>query len=515
MMQLQTLIAFALVFLRSDQELGWPMFGDREIAWTLSLVAVQAVVIVVASLWACRAALRTLAGNRDRPGTAQQFHHRATVFLRAFVIASFAVDILATRWPDICYSPGYSPWLRIVGDLCALLPYTAGLMAVWWLAYPVDRALREQVLAVGAPDGDGLRSIWSRRQYVAFNVRHHILVVGVPIALILYVSNLTRGYASQIRRLAFDWQYAPDALLGVVALAVFVIAPLMLRYIWTTEPLAHGPLRSNLEQLCERIGLRCRNILIWKSRGMMVNAAVMGLVPRVRYVLLSDGLLETMSDRQVEAVFGHEAGHVWHHHIEFFLLFAFVTMLLVSAVMEWLARTTPHLSLTTVQALGGVATLLLWGVGFGWISRRFERQADLFGALCVTPTADECTVPCSVHLEPGGGDECGTGILPVEARAKSLCDPGPRVCATAAALFASALDRVAVLNGIPHEERNWRHSSIANRVRFLTSLANDPNRAIRFDRLVRRTKTMLLVTSVVGAVLAIYYYAVADAVLLR
>ena len=77
------------------------------------------------------------------------------------------------------------------------------------------------------------------------------------------------------------------------------------------------------------MGLNYRRILIWESDGMVVNAAVMGLFRPVRYILLSDGLLEMMDDAKIEAVFGHEAGHVKCRHIEFYLLFAVLSMLIV------------------------------------------------------------------------------------------------------------------------------------------------------------------------------------------
>ena len=134
---------------------------------------------------------------------------------------------------------------------------------------------------------------------------------------------------------------------------------------------------------------------------------------------------------------------------------------------------------------------MLWGTGFGWLSRRFEREADLFGARCVTPSAEDCRMPCAVH-----GDDQRTPV-----------GPG-RVCATGAAIFTSALDRVAVLNGIPHEERSWRHSSIGSRIRFLTSLAGDPRRAARFERLLKRVKTAVLTAAVVGATITVYYWIV-------
>ena len=56
---------------------------------------------------------------------------------------------------------------------------------------------------------------------------------------------------------------------------------------------------------------------------MMVNACVTGILPRFRYVLLSDALLDSLSPLESAAVFGHEIGHVAHRH---FLYFAFFFM---------------------------------------------------------------------------------------------------------------------------------------------------------------------------------------------
>jgi STE24 endopeptidase len=158
------------------------------------------------------------------------------------------------------------------------------------------------------------------------------------------------------------------------------------------------------------------------------------------------------------------------------------------------------LSPAGIQTVGVATTVLYWGVGFGWLSRRFERQADLFGARCVAPDEDDsCALPCSVH-----GD----------AQTASVADG--RVCATGVALFASALDCVATLNGIPHEERSWRHSSIGSRIRFLASLAGDPGRAARFERLVERVKRGILATAITGSVLWLYYWTVVqEPVILR
>ena len=114
----------------------------------------------------------------------------------------------------------------------------------------------------------------------------------------------------------------------------------------------------------------------------------------------------------------------------------------------------------------------------------------MFAATCVTPDPDQCREPCSVHLDD-----------------PSL-DVRNRVCATGASIFTSALDRVAVLNGIPHEEKSWRHSSIGFRIRFLQSLAGDPAMAAKFGRTLRRVKLIVPAAAVIGSAIFVYYWSV-------
>ncbi|MFQ5415098.1 MAG: M48 family metallopeptidase, partial [Phycisphaerae bacterium] len=376
----------------------------------------------------------------------------------------------------------------------------ATVIGVWVAAFPMERMLRGDDHAIGATAGPA----WRRGEYLDFNIRHHVLVVAVPMTIILFASNICDGYERElVAWLRVPW--APEMLLGIVACGVFLIAPLLLCRIWRTVPLNDGPVRTRLEAVCRRIGLRCRGILVWKSDGMVINAAVMGVAAPVRYVLLSDGLLETMSEPQIEAVFAHEAGHIRHRHLQHFLVFALVGWLFVAGFTELIARGfgavdgAPGLSFVTIQGVGVVVTAIVWGVGFGWVSRRFERQADVFGARCVAPDAAACHMPCSVHIDDD-----------------TTLDGSGRLCATGAAIFASALDRVATLNAIPHDERSWRHSSIGSRMRFLTNLANDPQRAAQFDRLVRTIKRTLVIAAMVGcAATALYWEVLGTPVLVR
>lgn len=490
-MHIHTIAAFAFLFWRMEAPSEWLFLTPQQHGLIALMVCGLPVLIGVLTFISTLKTRRMMVRSPHVLGPAARFFHRSTSSIRLALIAGFGAITLFTPWPDWISVRGVAPALQVFADIVVLLPYFFGAIAMWVIAYPAERALH------GADDFPGdSQAHWRFSSYLDFQIRHHLLVIAGPMLLILFAANLTHEYEGSLR----EWSgsvWTPDLVLGIAAGAVFLVSPLILRRIWRTSPLDAGPLREKLTELCGRVGLRCREILVWKSDGLMINAAVMGIVPSARYVLLSDALLASMTPRQVEAVFGHEAGHVRHRHMQHFLVFALVGWLVAGVATEvftwWFNHTGRMTSdaVAVIQGIGLLVTFVIWIVGFGWLSRRFERQADLFGARCVTPSATECHLPCSVHL---AGTERG-----LEA---------DRVCATGAAVFASALDKVATMSGIGHDEPSWRHASVGTRIRFLHSAAGDPNCAINFERLVRRVKATLMTIAVVGGAGATWYWTV-------
>jgi STE24 endopeptidase len=486
-MHLLTILAFAFLFWRADQPEHW-VWLDRTRPGTILALAVGLPLLVTFAARECarRAHRRLVDGEPDRLD-AQYFFHRTTTILRGLIILGYAGLVFLTDWTKLFTLRDIRPELQIVADYVSLTPYFAAVLGLWAASFPFERAVRGECFTVASDAVRADPAPWRFRSYLDFQIRHHLLIVAVPMTLILVAANITRGYEAYLQ----DWTgsvWASDAVLGVVAFAVFVTAPALLRRVWRTEPLKPGPVRERLDAMCRRIGLRCREILVWKSDGMMINAAVMGVIAPLRYVLLSDALLATMTPRQIEAVFGHEAGHVRKHHMQYFLLFALVGWFAVSGLMEWMALGVVDEQAwwgspaVVIQGVGVLATMVFWGIGFGWLSHRFEQQADLFGARSVTPEPAECGAPCSVHWDDN-----------------RLIDHPHRGCATGAMVFASALDRVAVLNGIPLDEKGWRHPSISGRIRFLSTVAGDPGRAEAFERRMARLARVLVLLALAGA----------------
>ena len=186
------------------------------------------------------------------------------------------------------------------------------------------------------------------------------------------------------------WSGSGDDLIAVVCSWIFIYGPEILssgQRVLQTQSMPDTPLRRRLEAICQKNNIRYRDVLLWHTQHHMGNAAVMGFIPQCRYILLSDLLLETMTDDQIEAVFAHEVGHVMHKHM-FWLVAAMAAMLLCFAGpgsfvldhMENLAASFSGLGrsveIILELAIGGG---LFWLV-FGFISRHCERQADVFAA---------------------------------------------------------------------------------------------------------------------------------------
>ncbi len=463
----------------------YPWIADRGSVLAAVGIVTALPVLVAAAL--TPAVLRRIEKQVEDPARGQTLLARGQTTVQTLIGLGHSALLLFTEWLTICRTLPYVGDLPLLPSLIAMTPFLLSIMLAWLVLYPADRAIRQIALEVYLFRGKPVRPVWGAWEYLQYNLRHQVLFVLAPMLLILMARDVIDRYQQQIVRWTGQ-PYGPDLLVGGAAVVVAIIAPALLRRIWVTHPLPAGPLRMRLELVARRLRLRCREILVWRAGGMLVNAAVMGVVPPLRYVLITDGMLEQMDDEKIEAVFGHEAGHVKRHHILFFMLFALITGSLVTIVT---IRARPLAEAWHNVAMGGLGVLLLvkWGVLFGWISRRFERQADMFGAYTLAVGGVACAQPCPVH-----------GAL--------LNAPGdpPRdvLCTTAAQVFGNTLNEVAVLNGIPPEAPSWRHSSISSRSRFLQAAALDPRTAQRFERNVLWIKLGIFAAATLTTIWAAY-----------
>lgn len=218
--------------------------------------------------------------------------------------------------------------------------------------------------------------------------------------------------------------------------------PRLLTLVWETVPLP-ATLARAFEELLRRSERRVAGAHLWLTGGTVANAAVVGFTPGTRRVFVSDVILSMLTPRELLAVLAHELGHVRRGHAVTFGQFALTAFVALQLAAEPLAAWSLGWQLVFLAA--GVA---LFFAAFGYLSRRFELEADL------------------------------------ESRALTG-DPEA---------LKSALQQVS-----PHrmlERHSWRHFAPAHRTRFLARAEQDASVVPRFTRgldHVRRAARVLAV----------------------
>jgi Zn-dependent protease with chaperone function len=390
-----------------------------------------------------------------------------------FVIFSVAVYVLG--WGCAVQRLG-GPNAAVLfpgAEWLVIAPFVAGLIGSWVCFYDAERALHDT-----SPSFEADSPYWPRGAYLSFHIRNNLALVFIPLTLLIVAKGVSRLFPEA------GTTWGPVASM-VAALGVFVCMPWIFRLVLGLRPMPPGPMRDRLFAVARRLNFRCSNILLWNTRGGVANAMVAGILPWIRYVLLTDRLVTDLSGEEVEAVFGHEVGHVKHHHLPYYVGF-----LVVSMTVLWVATALllPDLEQEYLRELAAFPVLGMVGayifVVFGFLSRRCERQADIYGCRAVSCGRPDCQ-----------GHDGSEVLVP----------RGPGICATGIRTFIEALEKVARLNGISRDKpgflQSWQHSTIARRVEFLQSMLGDANLEPRFQRKVFLVKSGLLLG--LGVLLAI------------
>ncbi len=439
--QVLLIAVFAVLFLRDG--VGQPWFMPR----SHGLIAAIAVGSML-SIWLVTHALIWVQGRRiDRRGDLRAVGRCDAILAASRIIAVLihAVNVLGLGWLDVVRSQVGD--LVLVDEVLTSLPVLLVFVGGWWSMYPIDRRLREAMTIRDLDSGRPMQMMPSRAAYVIAAVRHQAAFILLPVMAIAAWNELIDrgarrfGAPAWLPLIAFQ-------LAGMAIVLTFM--PVVLRHVWDTMRLGPGPLREHLERMCREHRVRIRELLVWRTHGTMLNGAVMGIAGPLRYILLTDALLE--------AVMAHELGHVRRRHMLWLGVGGLSSIMLAGVAADWLMNQFAP-SWIGQEWGAGIAFVPAMAVGlfvFGYVSRRFEWQADAFAAQ---------------HLS---GYRIGGPSVPISH--------------DAAAIMIGALGQVARLNHIPRHRFTFRHGSIAARQQHLQALIGQPADRLRPDRQARILK---------------------------
>jgi len=415
----------------------------------------------------------------------------ATRLLTIFSLLVYGWIIHSVGWSKLVRTNwGLRGWV-LVDDVLVLLPFLLIQLLIWSGLYVAERALQPRNETASAS---------TLRRHLTLKARHSLGLM-LPIIL-LYV--VRRDIIARFWPNWTDTVYAEPIEITLLGALVLLVSPLFVRLAWPTRSLPAGPLRRQLEQIAKRVGFQFTDILVWDTGGIMINACVTGILPGFRYVLLTDALIESLTPEEAAAVFGHEIGHLAHRHLLYFAFFFLGSLGILSTLADAVAHLgplaarvawlTPWSESVVSDVFQGTTLLAVVGIYvwlvFGSLSRRFERQADVFGS----KVASFALGPIESLVVTDREELCSP--QPTPSRGLTLRSAGIRI-------FAEALANVARYNGLDSNGPSWRHGSIAQRIAFLHSLDGRPDGERLFQDGVRKLRIGLGVVLATGIVLSV------------
>ncbi len=142
-------------------------------------------------------------------------------------------------------------------------------------------------------------------------------------------------------------------------------------------------LHRTVEELSRKIGIEKPEVMI--SDMEMPNAFAYGNFSTGKKVAVTQGLLSTLEEEEVEAVIGHEMGHIAHNDAEvmmFISILPAIFMMLGRSLLwsSFLGGRRRNGGALIVVALGAMFFYFLLNLAILWFSRLREYYADHFGA---------------------------------------------------------------------------------------------------------------------------------------
>ncbi len=438
------IIAFILVMAVFEAyQPGPPQLGPLEsYAASLALAAM----LWVASRLAVRLHQSRMLGPRPPADPARAARRLVTQLHLGAIVCLFLIITMAELKAHMLAWPGLTSWESLRG-LTALGLYLLLLGVVWSAAYRLERTASLEGLG--------------RRDYIGGQLR-----LVAPVVFPWFAVSLVQDLIAHLWPRAGAWLDSGPG--NLVYLLVFVAClalffPVLVKRWWGCFPLEEGRERQVAAMVLEHTKVAVGGILTWPLMGgRILTAGILGLLPRLRYLLITPGLAQALDNRELAAVVAHEAGHVVHRHLWFYLMFfagfflaayalAGPLALLTAALVWWLAGSSWGLELLSAQGAGGAFSILLalplvvllivyLRLVMGFFMRHFERQADFFA-------------------------------LRVMGEAEPL---------------AASLEKIAYLSGNTRDLPSWHHFSIAQRVTALNEAQARPGRVAAQARLIRR-----------------------------
>ena len=351
-----------------------------------------------------------------------------------FVLSVFLLNL--KYW--LLKIPGFTTFSILPGSVAILVFFTF-LATIWYYGYPAYYALFHRPV--------------KRWAYIASSIKLNLPIL-FPWAILTVCYDLLGLLTWPSLKKIFETQIGQFLFFTVFLILLVLFLPPLIKYWWGCSALPETEKKEAMVNFLREAGFKYRDILTWPIlEGHITTAGVMGLLPKFRYILVTDSLLNTLSEEELKAVMAHEMGHIRYRHILFYVLFLLSFMAISFGLFDlffYLMALQPSLLtlLSSQKELQAgifyfllslpiiLSIILYFRYIMGFFMRNFERQADLYSAKLIG------------NVEP----------------------------------TITSLEKIAHVSGQSRHHPSWHHFSIAERVDFLWRIWRHPQLIRRHSR---------------------------------
>ena len=377
-------------------------------------------------------------------------YHGLVLQLSVFAIFLFSLDVYIFQLKYWLHAiPGVKQFSVLEGIL-AISVFLFYLATIWYHSHPAHTLL--------------FKSDINRRSYIISNLKLNLPILFPWLVLSFFYDLIALS----------PWS-GPEDFLGriegqIIFFAFFltilmIFMPPVIQNWWGCTPFGRSDRIGELKVFLDKMGFRYRDLMRWPIfEGRMMTAGIMGVLPRYRYILITDSLMEILSVEELKAVMAHEVGHAKYRHLYFYIFF-FIGFIAISfgsfEIFPGLIALNPYLmgllekfgdrAPELINLVKSIPTLLIIIIYFrfllGFFMRNFERQADLYSAV-------------------------------------AMGSPEPTI---------SSLEKIALISGKIRDLPSWHHFSIKERVDYLRRFLKEPGLVNSHNRKIGLSLVLYLI----------------------
>lgn len=463
------LFAFLFIILTVGAS-EWMGFEVAE-SWPSRTVAVALVAALVPAVALFQTGILLQAPLRRNQNRFSESDFRRLNVAHSLVWLTAAMAIVwGLRWQDVVRGNWGLSNCVLIDELLILTPALIGIFASWLIFFELYRVSTVAGYENGSSQStdfptwrnaskQALRRLKPRLEFAWLRFRFYLF----PPLLIFAALRLLLALSQQLVHGDELWSQ-----LGLIVcfLSLVIALPFLMLLIWNTEPIRDLELAERLDAHSRENRMDPWQIRCWNTGFQLANAAVIGVLPRLRLVLVSDVVLRAFPTAELDAVVRHEAGHIRGRHACWKFSFMALPILAMMMHQPWLSQSgTFFLDLSlgervlqlVVSPPWGIfllATLIMTTITSRWLNHQCEFEADLYA------------------IKASGVNEVGNR----DAKNNLAID------VTRWEAMKMALYRFAAFSGDEMNRSSFFHPSIQRRIEMLDQFQANPETANRSVR---------------------------------